>query len=196
MTITLLTSTPEESLKIERQIIAADPNTEVNNPWHEDPVIYASRAMDPDDLIRRTIVRLISISDIVLNISGQEWIDSLCTIIGIPVYHELSEIMGSNPERDDVEERVPDPEPYEDEVWCSGCNFSSMNPKQVSDNGCIEIGCDCPFFSSFDDAVNDKNAFNIGLYDSTTMYSMPTKVVYEMRVRMAYGENQKPEDIA
>lgn len=158
MTITLLTSTPEESLKIERQIIAADGNVEILNPYHEDPVRYAPRMKDPDGMVRRTVGTLIFRSDQVLNLSGQEWIDNLCSLISIPVYHELSEIMGGNPEHDDVEEiAIEDSEPYEDEMWCAGCKISGMNPMDQKKEECPYIDKSCPTFKTFEDAMNGEN---------------------------------------
>ena len=194
MTLTLLCSTAEESLKIERQIIQADNTVEVYNPYHEEPVIYASRMPDPDNMVKRTITRLIVTSDFVLNLSGQTWMDDICKILSIPIYHELSDIL-REPDSDSDDQTV-EPDLYEEEVWCAGCEFSGMNPRQVSDVTCEKIGCDCPFFSSFDDSVNNKNSFNIDLYDPATMYGLPTKAVYKNRVRMAYGENNEPEDVA
>lgn len=151
MTITLLTSTPAESYRIERQLIEADQNVEVNNPHHEDPVIYASRSDNPDDLIRRTIVRLIVVSDIVLNLSGQKWIDEVCRIIGIQVYHELEDIMGVE------QESVTIPEPEPDEVWCGGCNYSDMQPLHVSVDECETRVKLCPTYKNFEDAINGEN---------------------------------------
>ena len=159
MTLTLLCSTAAESFSIENQIIIADSSIEILNPYHEDPVIYASRMPDPDNMVKRTIVRLVCMSDMVLNLSGQNWIDGICGELSIPVYHALEEIM-SKPDSP-----VEIPELVVEEVWCGGCRNSKMNPlKNPMGNSdgynvriCSWYSQNCPTYKSFEDAINGED---------------------------------------
>lgn len=147
MTITLLCSSAAESYKTENKLITTDPSVEVHNPWHEESVRYSSRSDSPDDLIRRTIARLLIISDMALNISGQTWIDDICKILNIPVYHNLEEIVNY----DDIDELALEmPEP--DEEWCVGCQVSNMQPMPISVDICKARSNLCPTFKTYDEA--------------------------------------------
>lgn len=151
MTITLLCSTAAESLKIETQIIEADPSIEILNPYHEDPVIYKSRMPDPDNMVKRTIVRLVCMSDLVLNLSGQDWFNPVFDMLKIPVYHTLEEIMATE------ESPVEIPEPVEEELWCGGCKISTMSPMPQHIEVCPYRDKACPTYRSFEDAINGEN---------------------------------------
>ena len=149
MTITLLCSTPGQAFEIESELIQSDPEIEVLNPYHEDPVIYASRTPDPDGMIRRAIVTLICRGDQVLNLSGQTWINDICKIVGVPVS-----------DRYEQGEAVVPEAVVEIEKWCSGCVHSDMNPMNWSDgSGCIHFSS-CNMYTSFEDAMNGENTTN------------------------------------
>jgi hypothetical protein len=147
MTITLLCSTPAQAFEIESELIRSDHEIEVLNPYHEDPVIYASRTPDPDGMVRRAIVTLICRSESVLNLSGQSWIDDICRIVGIPVSDEY------NPGEPVEVKETPEIE----EKWCSGCEHSDRGPLGWLDDSCSHENDSCEFFKTFEDAFNGEN---------------------------------------
>jgi hypothetical protein len=156
MTITLICASAEESLGIERQLIETEGGPEVLNPFHEDPVRYALRTPNPSGMLKRTISRLIVMSDIVLNLSGEKWIDIVCENIGISVYHELSKVIRDGEDSQRIEE-PPVLEPGL--IWCAGCVVSWMSPVEMPKKNCGKyLRSECALYNSLDDAINGENA--------------------------------------